>query len=414
MKKILILLAIIFCSNLFAQNEKLNRDALTIKLTYEQMIDKSPYFIKPNTLQIFPSEELLMEVEIEGESIRSMKIVKENFNPNKTIIISFSQKNDNTNGKLMMLDVKNPFNKILSFEANIFTLGNNDWTKTSILPIQAQSSGIEIWHDAIVSIVMENWKIEPTEIVGPQYTKEKNKNSEQFSKEKTFAWIKKNNIDLNKLPLALEEEINFTCDSSLYLKQTKGDTIIYWTYGWQIPIDTIQALEWVKQPSYGKTSYFKMVNRNGTLEGINLTPYKFKVKNDSIFELEQFYNISNDSLIQLFELAYLNEDGEKTEFYANIIQINSYKKFKLIYHPNIFNNGIYEGNCNNDKIKLVDTWDCNGKKYFAIEISNYRGNGEEWRYTLVFDENYKWLEYDGCDQYGIDCMNKRNFKVHYR
>jgi hypothetical protein len=414
MKNLSILFIIIFNSNLIAQNEKLNRDALTIKLEYEQQIGKSLYFIKPNTLQIFPSEELLMEVEIEGESIRSMKIVKENFNPNKTIIISFSQKNDETNGKFMMLDVKNPFNKILSFEANILTPGNNDWTKTSILPIQAQSSGIEIWHDAIVSIVMENWKIEPTEIIGTEYTKEKNKNSDQFANEKTLAWIKNNNIDLNKLPFALEEEINYTCDSSLYLKQIKGDTIIYWAYGWQIPIDTIQALEWVKQPSYGKTSYIKMVNENGTLESIDLTPHIFKVKNDSIFELEQFYNISNDSLIQLFELAYLNLDEEKNKFYENIIEINSYKKFKLIYHPNIFNNGIYERNCNKDKIKLVDTWDCNSKKYFAIEISNYRGYGEEWRYTLVFDENFKWLEYDGCDQYGIDCMKKRNFEVHYR
>ena len=115
MKDLIILLAIIFSSNLIAQNEKLNRDALTVKLEYEQQIDKSPYFIKPNTLQIFPSEELLMEIEIEGEFIKSMKIVKENFNPNKTIIISFNQKNDNTDGYLMMLDVKNPFNQILSF-----------------------------------------------------------------------------------------------------------------------------------------------------------------------------------------------------------------------------------------------------------------------------------------------------------
>ncbi|MFT4536280.1 MAG: hypothetical protein ACI9P5_003656 [Saprospiraceae bacterium] len=363
---------------------------------------------------MFPSEVLLIEVLLQADTILSMNVVRENLNPHNTIELSFEQEDNNDTASLMMLKVKNPFNKILSFDAYIFALSNSEWTQTSIIPVQPNTSGFEIWYDPIANLVLENWKFSPLDRKTTVDSNTKNEREESYHPEKTNEWLKRNDIRLNELPLAPADEINYACDSTLYLKQISGDTITYWTYGWRTPIDTIKAIEWKENSSYGISSYFKKVNYNGTLTSVNLIPRAYFIRNDSIMEEQKFYHISNDSLSSLYRLAYSTNDSKKRKHYEDIIQNNSFNKFKLIYHPGIFVNNIYEGNYNNDKITLIDRWKCRDRKYFAIEISNYRSNGEVYKYTLVFDENHNWLEYDGCDKIGIECMKKREFKVHYR
>ena len=73
----------------YAQNEVTNREEFTLKLPvdgeqfYEQKVEKSLYFVKENVLQLYPGEKLFIEVEIKKKEIISMKIVKENLNPEK-------------------------------------------------------------------------------------------------------------------------------------------------------------------------------------------------------------------------------------------------------------------------------------------------------------------------------------------
>ncbi len=167
MKKIfsLILLLIIGFS-LNAQNEKPEREAFKLKVAidsvnfYQQDVAKSPYFVKEQILQIYPSEKIFIETEIKSDSIYSMSVVKENLNPEKTIIVEFNQ---NVNGRMhdgMMLSVKNPFDKTLKYEALMYINGGTEWIPTSIIPIRPNLVNYELWNDVILSLVLVEWKIE--------------------------------------------------------------------------------------------------------------------------------------------------------------------------------------------------------------------------------------------------------------
>ena len=124
MKKTLsILVLLIFGISLNAQNEKPEREAFKLIVAidsvnfYQQDVAKSPYFVKDKILQIYPSEKIFIETEIKSDSIYSMSVVKENLNPERTIIVEFNQ---NVQGRIhdgMMLSVKNPFDKTLKYEA---------------------------------------------------------------------------------------------------------------------------------------------------------------------------------------------------------------------------------------------------------------------------------------------------------
>ena len=125
----------------------------------------------------------------------------------------------------------------------------------------------------------------------------------------TINWLKSKNIRLNQLPHANPGEINYNCDSALFLKQTKNDTTVIWAYGSQRPLDTSEVIKFIHTPEYGKTSYLSEVYKTGKVKGVDLMPYTFYTKKDSLFELETFYHISRDSLMNLYDtmIAYAIE-----------------------------------------------------------------------------------------------------------
>lgn len=148
----------------FAQNEKPNRLAFTLTLAvdsvnyYQQEIKASPYFVKDNILQIFPSEHINIEVEIVNDSIVSMKTVDKIEFLEKTITIDFEQTVKDRKSERMMLTVKNPFDKIMTYEAHMFIVGRDDFLSTSIIPIRPNLTNFEMWSDVIVTLILDNWK----------------------------------------------------------------------------------------------------------------------------------------------------------------------------------------------------------------------------------------------------------------
>lgn len=151
---------------LWAQNEKPLREAFTLQLAvdqktyYEQEIAVTPYFVQDLVLQIFPSEEIFIEVEVENDSIKTMKTVRENLNPQKTITLHFYQTKKDKSPTGMFLKVYNPFDEILHYEALMFVVGDDRLLETSIIPVSPQLTNYETWHDAIVSLVLVNWRLE--------------------------------------------------------------------------------------------------------------------------------------------------------------------------------------------------------------------------------------------------------------
>ena len=149
----------------YAQNEKVNRDEFTLKLPvdgvqyYEQKVESSPYFVKEKVLQIYPGEKLFIEAEIVKKEITSMKVVKENLNPKKTIEIEFTQTVKDRKNEMMMLKVVNPFNKDLQYNAKMFIVGHDKWINTNVYPVMAKLVGYEVWSDVIITLVLTEWKL---------------------------------------------------------------------------------------------------------------------------------------------------------------------------------------------------------------------------------------------------------------
>ncbi len=163
-----IFLTILLCTSfafVFGQNEKTNRDEFTLKLPvngtqfYEQKVDKSPYFVKENVLQIYPGEKLFIEVETTKSEITSMKVVKDNLNPQKTIIIDLTQTTKGRKSESMMLKIENPFEKDLEYKAMMFIVGHDKWINTNVYPVRARLTSIEMWSDVIITLVLSDWKL---------------------------------------------------------------------------------------------------------------------------------------------------------------------------------------------------------------------------------------------------------------
>ncbi|WP_336718386.1 hypothetical protein [Chryseobacterium mucoviscidosis] len=149
-----------------AQNENEFREAFTLKIAvdsttfYQQEIAKSKYFVKDNILQIYPGEHLFIETEVKDDKIQTMKIVKENKNPLKTIEIEFSQEVSGRQNKGMTLSVSNPFDKNLNYDAIINVVGKKGWFETSIIPIKPKLKNFEMWPQPIITIVLNNWRFD--------------------------------------------------------------------------------------------------------------------------------------------------------------------------------------------------------------------------------------------------------------
>jgi hypothetical protein len=126
---------------------------------YEQDVSYSKYFVKDNVLQIYPGEHLFIEADVVGNEIKSMKVVKENLNPSKTIELEFHQETNDRNHERMILKVSNPFDKELNYDAMMFVVGMSSWMKTSIIPIPPKLMNFELWNDVIITLVLDNWRL---------------------------------------------------------------------------------------------------------------------------------------------------------------------------------------------------------------------------------------------------------------
>lgn len=167
MKKLVVsIIPILLFTATYSQNDRSFREPFQLELAvdtinyYSQEIPKSPYFVKENIIQIYPSEQLFIEVSLKDSTIETMKVVKENLFPEKTIRIDFKQ---NKKGKIhqsMMLTVQNPFDKKLIYKANMYIVGYDKWLSTSIMPVNKKLSGIEIWNDIIITLVLSDWTLE--------------------------------------------------------------------------------------------------------------------------------------------------------------------------------------------------------------------------------------------------------------
>jgi hypothetical protein len=166
MKNFITAVVLFTCALLNAQNDKPTREAFELKLSinneqyYGMQVEKAPYFVKEKVLQIYPGEKLFIEAEVKDDVFVSMKVVERNLNPDKTIELNFYQNVEDKKHQQMYLTIKNPFNKKLNFNASMYIVGGDDWYETSIIPVFPGLTNYEMWNDVIISLVLNNWRLE--------------------------------------------------------------------------------------------------------------------------------------------------------------------------------------------------------------------------------------------------------------
>lgn len=124
---------------------------------FSAQIENSLYIINDKIIQIFPGEKIYVEANILNNEIISLKRVENNENPEITLIIEFIQINEGQNHKGMMLSIKNPFDKIINYSADICLLKYSKWVTTDVYDIAPCIVGYEIWPDLISSIALSNF-----------------------------------------------------------------------------------------------------------------------------------------------------------------------------------------------------------------------------------------------------------------
>ena len=141
MKKIQFIIIASLANFCYSQNEIKEREPFVLKLAvdneqfYQMDVPKSKYFVKKNSIQIYPTEKLNIEVEIKNDTIYSMKVVEKILEPKRTIQIEFLQNVKDQKNEGMVLKVTNPFDRKLNYNAMMYIVGNNKWIPTSIIPI---------------------------------------------------------------------------------------------------------------------------------------------------------------------------------------------------------------------------------------------------------------------------------------
>lgn len=166
MKKLVIHLIGIFCMVVVSSNDILAQvKRFPYKLSvivdestvYEEDVKATSYVLPGNTIQLYPGENIYVEVELTGGVVTSMNAVKENTNPSKTLAISFTQIISNKTHKSMLLKITNPFKGKLSYSAAIFLMQQKKWVNTDVYPVEAEISSFESWPDIITSIALSKW-----------------------------------------------------------------------------------------------------------------------------------------------------------------------------------------------------------------------------------------------------------------
>lgn len=146
-----------------AQNKSVKRDAFELTLPldngnmYIQKVPESNYFVSQTDLQIYPTEELFIEVELDGLNIKSLLPVKENYNPKRTLIVSFNQETKSGKSSIMILKIVNPFPFHLNYKTLIYKAKTQKWIHYKPATIKAKSTSYEMWNETVATIVIKYW-----------------------------------------------------------------------------------------------------------------------------------------------------------------------------------------------------------------------------------------------------------------
>lgn len=168
-KSVLIIFLIIFVPILslcFAQsNDYQYRSAFKLDLEindtnyFQAEIPESPIVTSTNSIQIYPGEEVFIEVELGSlNEIRNLKSVKNNLQPEKTLIVAFEQISKKHQHISMVLSITNPFDMDLAYKPSLLSFKLSDWLIKKEISAEKRQLSVEVFNDLSVSICLLDMK----------------------------------------------------------------------------------------------------------------------------------------------------------------------------------------------------------------------------------------------------------------
>lgn len=108
------------------------------------------------SIKLFLGDSVLVEAVIKKNKVKEFKVVNSISDPSKTIIIVFKYDYFGSE-KSSLLKVINPFEKFLSYKAQIKTINQKEYTETSIMAIYPKILSTEMWPYKIESIILSDF-----------------------------------------------------------------------------------------------------------------------------------------------------------------------------------------------------------------------------------------------------------------
>jgi hypothetical protein len=131
--------------------------AVDKKTIYEEDIKATPYVLPNKPIQLYPGENVYLEIEQENGIVKGVTAVDKIVHPDKTLTISFKQTVKKKVHELTMLQIQNPFKQNLIYKSKIFLLQRRAWVDTNVYPVRAGLASFETWPDIITSIALGDW-----------------------------------------------------------------------------------------------------------------------------------------------------------------------------------------------------------------------------------------------------------------
>lgn len=222
---------------------------------------------------------------------------------------------------------------------------------------------------------------------------------------------------IDKIPNAI---LGLDCDSNVVAKQILPIGFCYWTveaerYYSVENFEEYKVMERIKD-RLGSTCVISGINYQGNIAVSFLSAKYFVIRGDSLFERIVLDNLSQDSINMFANEKYIIQKGI-TEITTNLDSLNNnrYVYDRLIFSRSKFTaeSLVFKDVVTRDSIELQGLWEIEGKKYYDIRIKKPVDN-EYSNYSLRFDDEFRFIDFEGdCDLSNL-LTEETNQVVHYR
>jgi hypothetical protein len=119
---------------------------------YDRTFAAFPAIVDRGTITIVAGQQLYIEADIAGDRLVNLVAVDQMRQPSKTVTARFSQAKDG----MMLLELRNPFDRPLKFNIGMMPLDKEELYKTSSCPVMAGKMLFESWPYPIFQLVLAN------------------------------------------------------------------------------------------------------------------------------------------------------------------------------------------------------------------------------------------------------------------